>query len=61
MKATIFVKENDRIMNMQYREINDCSRTTAARDLKELVDRGILKASGQRGSGSFYELITSIK
>ena len=46
---------------MQYREINDCSRTTAARDLKELVDRDILKASGQRGSGSFYELITSIK
>ena len=61
VKATIFVNENGRITNMQYREINDCSRTTAARDLKELVDRDILKASGQRGAGSFYELITSIK
>jgi len=57
----MFLKENGQITNMQYREINDCSQTTATRDLKELVDRNILNTSGQRGAESFYELITSIK
>ena len=57
----MFLKENGQITIMQYREINDCSQTTATRDLKELVDRNILNTSGQRGAESFYELITSIK
>ena len=45
---------------MQFREINDCSQTTATRDLKELIDRNILKTSGKREAGSFYELIAFI-
>ncbi len=60
MKATIFVEVNGFKTNMQFREINDCSQTTSALDLKELIDRNILNTSGQRGAKSFYELFAFI-
>ena len=41
MKATIFVEENGFKINMQFREINDCSQTTAELELKELLERNI--------------------
>lgn len=29
---------------------------TATRDLKELVEKGVLKSSDMKGAGSYYEL-----
>ncbi len=54
IKAVLYVKENGRITNKEYQKINSCSRNTATNDLRELVDKGILKPSGKRGAGAYY-------
>jgi len=56
IRAVAFVRERKRITNKEYQEINDCSRNTASTDLRELVERGILKESGKKGAGSFYTI-----
>ncbi len=55
-KAIIFVKENGKIMSGEYQRINDCSRSTASKDLIELVEKDLLEPSGQKGIGAFYTL-----
>jgi ATP-dependent DNA helicase RecG len=42
--------------NSDYQAIFKVSRNTASRDLTDLVDKGLLKASSIKGAGSFYEL-----
>ena len=56
VKAVLFAKENGKITNSEYQKLNDCSRNTASNDLTELVEKDILKPSGQRGAGAFYTL-----
>jgi len=56
IQAIKFVKENGKITNSQYQDINNCSRNTASNDLSELVERNILTSSGQKGVGSYYTL-----
>ncbi len=56
VKAVSFVKEKGRISNKEYQEIFSVARITATRDLKELVEKGILKSSETKGAGSYYEL-----
>jgi len=56
VKAVLFAKDKGRITNSEYQKLNDCSRNTASNDLTELVEKGILKPSGQRGAGAFYTL-----
>jgi len=56
VKAVIFVKEKGKISNADYQELFSVSRMTATRDLKELVEKGILKSSETKGAGSYYEL-----
>ena len=56
IKAVLYVKENGKITNSVYQEINDCSRNTASNDLSELVGKELLKPSGQKGAGAFYIL-----
>jgi ATP-dependent DNA helicase RecG len=51
-----FVKENGKITNGEYHNINNCSRNTASNDLSELVERNIFTSSGQKGVGSYYAL-----
>jgi ATP-dependent DNA helicase RecG len=55
-KAVEYVKLNGRITNKEYQKINNISRETATIDLRSLVKLGILKSSGTRGAGAFYEL-----
>lgn len=56
IKAVLYVKENTKITNSIYQEINDCSRNTASTDLTNLVDKRILIPSGQKGAGAYYTL-----
>jgi ATP-dependent DNA helicase RecG len=56
IKAVLYIKENGKITNSVYQEINDCSRNTESNDLSELVGKELLKPSGQKGAGAFYIL-----
>jgi ATP-dependent DNA helicase RecG len=56
VKAILFAKDKGKITNSEYQKLNDCSRNTASNDLTELVEKNILKPSGQRGAGAFYTL-----
>lgn len=56
IKAILFVKDNGKINNSDYQKINDCSRNTASNELSDLVEKGMLLPSGQKGAGSFYIL-----
>lgn len=38
----------------EYQRLNDCSRNTATNDLRELVNKGVLKESGKKGAGAYY-------
>lgn len=54
--AILYTKENGKITNGEYQEINETSNRTASRDLTELVERGIFESSGSKGAGPFYSL-----
>lgn len=56
IKAIIHVKKEGKITNRDYQEINNCHRNTATRDLLELVAKKILKESGKKGAGAYYEI-----
>ena len=56
IEAVKFVKNNGRISNQEYQQINDTTKNTATRDLKKLVDNRILQSSGVSGAGSYYTL-----
>ena len=56
IKAIIYTKENGKITNSLYQKLNDCSRNIASNDLSELVEKELLKPSGQKGAGAFYIL-----
>ncbi len=56
IKAVIYVKEKGKITNKKYQEINNCSRNTASNDLRRLVENHILKESGVKGAGSYYDI-----
>jgi ATP-dependent DNA helicase RecG len=50
------LKNSGKMTNSDYQAIFKVSRNTASRDLTDLVDKGLLKASSIKGAGSFYEL-----
>ncbi|NGF55360.1 transcriptional regulator [Parapedobacter sp. SGR-10] len=56
VKAVLFAKEKGKITNSDYQSLNDVSRETATRDIKELTDKKLFKSSGQKGAGAFYTL-----
>ena len=56
VKAVLYAKENGKITNKDYQELNDCSRNTASNDLSDLVQRGLFIPSDVKGAGAFYEL-----
>ncbi len=57
VKAVLYVKNKEKITNSEYQKLNGCSRNTASNDLTELVEKNLLKPSGQKGAGAFYTLI----
>jgi ATP-dependent DNA helicase RecG len=56
VNAILFTKQKGKITNKDYQVLNDVSRETATRDLKELMDKQMIKYSGQKGAGAFYTL-----
>lgn len=56
IKAVLYVAENGSITNSQYQKLSDVARITATRDLRELVEKGVLISSGTKGAGSSYRL-----
>ena len=50
-----YVREHGRVTNRDYCNLTHCASVTAARDLKELVEQGILNKQG-KGRGTFYTL-----
>jgi ATP-dependent DNA helicase RecG len=54
IKAVTYIKENEKITNKEYQEINNCSRNTATNDLRDLIKKHVLKESGKKGAGSYY-------
>jgi len=55
MKAMTHIKGTGRITNSEYQEIAGVIRKTAARDLDDLVEKGLLERMGEK-RGSFYTL-----
>jgi ATP-dependent DNA helicase RecG len=56
IEAIEYIKSKGKIANSDYQAVFNVSRNTASRDLADLVDKDILKASSSKGAGSFYEL-----
>lgn len=55
LKAVPYVKENGKITNAEYQEINNVSKRTAINDLSELVEQHKLLNNIGFGAGSYYE------
>jgi len=55
IKAFIHVQENEKINNATYQEINNVGKTTATKELNEIVIKGFLYHEG-KGRGSSYTL-----
>ncbi len=56
IKAVLYLKENKKITNKDYQQLNNCSRNTATNDLSSLVDKNLIIQSDVKGAGSFYIL-----
>lgn len=56
IKAVSYVFENGSITNSKYQELFGVSRNTASNDLAGLIKAGVLRSSGAKGAGAFYEL-----
>jgi ATP-dependent DNA helicase RecG len=55
VRAVAQVKKDGRIANSEYQELAGVTRKTAARDLEDLVEKGVLKRVGEK-RGSHYTL-----
>ena len=55
IKAVMWVKEKGSITNSKYRQITGLSHDGAFRDLRDLVEKGVLKVSG-KGRSVRYKL-----
>ncbi len=53
VKAVIYVKENGRITNKEYRELTGLSDEGSRIDLRELVKKGLLQIKS-RGRNTYY-------
>lgn len=56
VKTVLYVKENARITNNEYKKIFSVSKATATRNLTNLVNKGLLVQVGETGKGTFYKL-----
>jgi len=56
IKSFSFLKQNGKITNSDYQKINNTSKPTATRDLKEMVLHNILYQKGTKGSSIYYVL-----
>ncbi len=56
VRAVLYVKEKGSITNREYREMFGVSAVIAARDLKDLFEKGIFEKTGKTGRGVRYIL-----
>ena len=56
IKAVRYVEEKGRITNREYQELNKTSKPTATRDLRNLVDKGIVIMQGEAKRQIYYQL-----
>ncbi len=59
-KAIAYILENNKLTRKQYTQLFKVSIATAARDLKELLDRKLVCAEGPLGPGRWYEIAEEI-
>lgn len=57
LNAVLYIKEHGKINNSIYQEINKISKTTATRELKELLEKEVIVNTGTKGSSSVYVLV----
>ena len=55
-KALLYIKQNGKISNAVYQDINDISKPTATRDIKELIQKDLIKNIGTKGASAIYVL-----
>jgi len=56
MKGVSYLKRKEQLSSAEYQGITDCPPRTATRDLKGLVDTGVVELSGH-GRGAQYRLL----
>jgi len=56
IKAVVYVKENGKITNKEYQELNNVSKRTATRDFENLIKKDIIIQIGITGRGTEYTL-----
>ena len=59
IKAMLYVKETGKITNQEYQSLNDVSKSTATRDLDDLIKKSLIKQVGKTGKGTHYILMGS--
>ncbi len=59
VNAVLYIKEHGKINNSIYQEINNISKPTATRELKDLIEKHIISNIGTKGSSSEYVLVGS--
>ncbi len=58
VKAVLFAKENGKISNRDYQELNSVSKRTATNELTDMLNNfKILMKTGTRGAGISYKII----
>jgi len=55
-KAVAYLEKKGKISRVEYAKIFKCSIATAGRDLKDLVDQGVIEGIGPYAVGRYYEL-----
>ena len=56
IKAVMYVKENGKITNKEYQELNNIKKRQTSEDLAILENKGILEKIGTTGKGTYYIL-----
>ena len=58
IKAVLYVKKKGKITNREYQEINGVSKSTATRELSDLVNKGIFERVGSGKRDVYYKLMS---
>jgi predicted HTH transcriptional regulator len=56
VKALKYLAENEILSNAIYQQLFEASKATASRDLRELVNKGLIVREGLTGKGTIYRL-----
>ena len=56
VKAVLYVKENGKITNGEYQEINKIGKSVTIDELRDLTEKQVLSKVGETGRGTYYEL-----